>query len=103
MLDILGYIFGLGLIVCLILVILKMFQNGAATMGIVTIATSVVCCLTVGPVIALIYGWMKARDWNMKNLMIAYTLCFVGAWALTGIRVPYIIEQVQTQMKQQGR
>jgi hypothetical protein len=51
-------------IVLQILVVVKMFQNAGALHGIL----GLICGLY-----ALIWGWMNADKYNIRNLMIAYT------------------------------
>jgi hypothetical protein len=63
-------------VVCFIVVLIQMFQRGAAGLGIVCILLSL--CCGVGSIVAFIYGWVKARQWNIMNLMIAWTV----AWAI---------------------
>ncbi len=67
----------LGCLICLILVIVKMFENGSSTLGIITIAAS--CCCGLGNLVALIVGWSNADRWGIRNLMIIYTVFIVLA------------------------
>jgi hypothetical protein len=60
--------------VCFILVLIQMFQRGATGMGIACLALCLCCGL--GGVITFIYGWVKARDWNIVNLMTVWTVAF---------------------------
>jgi hypothetical protein len=66
-------------IICFIVVLIQMFQRGATTMGIVCIVLTLCCGL--GPLIAFVYGWIKAREWNLMNLMIVWTV----AWAIGAV------------------
>lgn len=87
----LGGILGIVAFVCWIMVVVKMFQNDQSTMGIVSIIT--MFCSGIGHLVALIVGWMNAAAWQIKNLMIAYTVCLVLAIVLL---VPgYILVIVQ--------
>jgi len=61
-------IVGLASIVCLILVIVKMIQNGQTGLGIASI-----CC----GLIALVVGWQNATAWNIKTLMTVWTILIV--------------------------
>ena len=68
---------GVGVIislVCFIIVLVKMFQNGKTGLGILCIV--LVCC-GVGELVAFIYGWIKAADWNIRNVMIAFTIGWI--------------------------
>jgi hypothetical protein len=69
--SILGLVGGLLGLVCFILVLVKMFQHGQTVLGIVCI---VLCFCVVGQLIAFINGWMKSAEWNIRNIMIAWTV-----------------------------
>jgi hypothetical protein len=89
---------GLICLVCHIIVIVKMFQKGQTGLGIVTIITT---CCGIGFLISLIYGWVKSADWNIKNVMIAYTV----GWVLSiagGALNPAQFSRIQTQFQQQA-
>src|SRR6478736_3705073 len=64
-------------VICFILVVVKMFQNGAVTAGIVTLVLSL--CCGIGTLIALVVGWMNADRWGIRTLMIVYTIFIVLA------------------------
>jgi hypothetical protein len=72
--TILGTVGGLTCLVCHILVIIKMFQRGQTGLGIACILLTL--CFGIGGLITLIYGWVKASEWNIKNLMVVYTIGF---------------------------
>jgi hypothetical protein len=75
--SILGGLFGIGSLVCFIMVVIKMFQDpDTKTMGIVSLVT--ICC-GIGGLIAFIVGWMNADKLGVKNIMLIWTGCFVGA------------------------
>lgn len=78
----LGSICGLAAFVCFIMVLVKMFQNGQTTMGIISIVTA---CCGIGHIIALVVGWQNADRWMIRNLMMVYTVCFIGAIVLGAI------------------
>ncbi len=69
MLSILAMIAGLGYLICLIMVLIKQFQNGGAVHGIIGIIT---CGLWT-----FIWGWMNAGKLNIKNIMMIWTLLLV--------------------------
>jgi hypothetical protein len=60
--------------VCFIMVLIQMFQRGANGIAIVCLVLCLCCGL--GGVITFIYGWTKARDWNMVRLMTVWTVAF---------------------------
>jgi hypothetical protein len=64
----------LGILVCLIMVIMKMFQNGQTGLG---IATAILSFCGIGFLIAFIYGWVKSGQWNLRNVMLIWTACIV--------------------------
>jgi hypothetical protein len=87
-------------VVCFIMVLVKMFQNGKSGLGIACIVLAL--CCGVGSIVAFIYGWVKSTDWNIRNLMVTWTvgvvLCVAG-----GLISPPDIKEIQRQMQQQGQ
>jgi hypothetical protein len=67
--PILPVVFGLGALVCWIIVLVKIFQNGDTVYGIVGLFCGLV---------AFVYGWSKADDLGVKNVMLAWTGCIIG-------------------------
>ncbi len=66
----------LAQLICLILVLIKMFQDGKIGLGVVSIFCGIV---------AFVYGWMNADKYRIKNVMIIWTAAVVvnvGAFAL---------------------
>jgi hypothetical protein len=74
LLGLLNILVGIGSLVCLILVIIQMFQHQQTGLG---IACILLAFCGIGALIAFVYGWMKANEWNIKNIMLAWTGCFV--------------------------
>lgn len=70
----LSIIVGIGSLVCFIMVIVKMFQNGQTGLG---VACLILILCGIGPLIAFVFGWIKSGEWNIKNLMLAWTACIV--------------------------
>jgi hypothetical protein len=89
---------GLTTLVCFILVVVKMFQNGQTDLGIMSIV--LFFCCGIGLLINFIYGWVKAKQWNTQNIMIAYTVGIVLEFAGTAIHPPDF-SQIQQQIQQQ--
>src|SRR4051812_11188020 len=58
---------GLVSLICLIWVIIAMFKNDKAGLGIVTILTTLFCGF--GPLIAFSFGWAKSGEWKVKGVM----------------------------------
>ncbi|MGI9069151.1 MAG: hypothetical protein ACR2HX_22455 [Pyrinomonadaceae bacterium] len=75
MLGILGMIAGLGSIICFIIVLIKQFQSGGVVHGIIGIIT---CGIWT-----LIWGWMNAGKLNIKNIMMIWTILYIGCIILT--------------------
>ena len=71
---IIGYVLYIPVVICWILVLIKMFQNGQTGLGILSIFCGIV---------AFIYGWVKVNEWNLKTVMIVWTAC----WALSIVLV----------------
>ena len=71
----LASIAGIVNLVCFILVVVQMFQRGQNGLGILCIILGV--CTGVGLLIAFVYGWVKAGEWNLKNVMMFWTVGWV--------------------------
>ena len=52
-----------------------MFQRGQTGLGIICIVLAI-CCL-IGGLVAFVYGWMKATQWGIQNIMLVWTACIV--------------------------
>ena len=61
-------------LICFILALIQMFQRGDTGIGIACIALTLCCGL--GGLITFVYGWFKARQWNIVNLMTLWTIAF---------------------------
>lgn len=72
--QIIGMLVGLGYLVCLIMVLIKQFQNGGAVHGIIGIIT---CGIWT-----FIWGWMNASRLNIKNIMMIWTLLLIVCIAI---------------------
>ena len=59
-------------LVCLVLVIVNMFQSGKTGLGITTIILSLVC--GIGGLIAFVWGWMNMGG----KVMIAWTVLAIA-------------------------
>jgi hypothetical protein len=72
-----GLVLGVSVLVsfvCFVLVLVQMFQRGASGLAIACIVLSLCCGL--GGLVAFVYGWAKARRWDMANLMTVWTVAF---------------------------
>lgn len=75
-----------GALVCYVTVVIQMFMHGDTGVAIASLV--LFCC--GGPLIAFIFGWTKAGEWENGLLMLAWTLCtLIGA----GVRVSLFVAQ----------
>jgi hypothetical protein len=74
---------GIGELICFILVLIKMFQTGEQTMGIICIVLAF--CCGIGGLVAFVYGWINATKWDIKNVMMIWTGLFIAALVLYAI------------------
>jgi hypothetical protein len=66
---------GLGNIVCLVLVLIQMFNKGRPELGVTTIV--LLFCFGIGALVAFTAGWFYATKWNIKTVMLIWTVFFV--------------------------
>lgn len=66
---ILSLLVGLASFACFVIVIIKMFQTEGALQGVLGIVTC--------GIYALIWGWLRASRYNLRNIMIIWTICIV--------------------------
>ena len=72
---ILGFVSGVGSLVCFGLVLVKMFQHGQTGLRVACIVLLFYC--GIGGLVAFIYGWVKAAEWSITNVMTIWTVFFV--------------------------
>ncbi|HEX8203538.1 MAG TPA: hypothetical protein VF590_23890 [Isosphaeraceae bacterium] len=94
-LSLLSLVVSLGLLVCFILVVVQAFQHGNTGAGVGLILSLFLCGL--GILVGLIYGWVKADQWRIRNLMLTYTGLFVANIALTAATLPATLRAMQQQ------
>jgi hypothetical protein len=99
MLIYVGPVFGLVGLVCYIIVVVKMFQNNKTTPGIISLVGLLACGL--GYLYALVYGWTKAKDWNITPLMIVWTLAFLVGIGINMMTFREAMNQMRVQAQQQ--
>ncbi len=73
---ILSVIVGLASLVCWIMVLIKMFSAEGALKGIL----GIICGLY-----AFIWGWMNSSRFNLKSVMIVWSICIVVSIILNAI------------------
>jgi hypothetical protein len=99
----LSVILSLVSFVCYVLVVIQMFQRGKTGPGLVSTLGLLACGL--GALFAFIYGWIKASEWNIKNVMLTWTVCLVASIGLNVATLPAAIREAQQQailQQQQG-
>jgi len=72
----------IGMLPCFILVLLRMFKRGRRGLGITWL---VLLCCGWGELIAFVYGWINAKAWNIRKIMLAWTVCWavsIVAWLM---------------------
>ena len=72
LLQLIGAVCGIGSLICFILVLVQMFKREQTGLG---IACIVLLLCAIGGLIAFIYGWIKAKEWDIQNVMLAWTIC----------------------------
>lgn len=78
---------GIASLVFFIMVVVQMFKRDQSTLGIVCIILTL--CTGVGPLIAFIFGWMKATEWDIKKTMTYWTVAFVGQIVLVVLAIGF--------------
>jgi hypothetical protein len=92
----LAFVSGVGSLVCFVLVLVKMFQHNHTGLGIACILLLFFC--GIGGLIAFIYGWVKAGEWGITNLMTIWTVFFALNF-LSGILNPAPFQQLRLWMR----
>jgi hypothetical protein len=100
MLIYVGPMFGLVGLVCYILVVVKMFQNDKSTPGIISLVGLLACGL--GYLYAFVYGWTKAKQWNITPVMVVWTLAFLVAIGINIMTFKETMAQIQAQQRVQA-
>lgn len=66
-----------------IIVSVQMIKHDQQGLGITCIILSF--CTGIGTLIAFVYGWIKAAEWDIKKLMMAWTVCFLLMIGAVGV------------------
>jgi hypothetical protein len=69
-------ILGLIMLVCLVMVVVKMFQTGDSTMGIICLVLLIVC--GTGVLLTFVMGWIRAPQYGTRKIMYLWTGCILG-------------------------
>lgn len=70
---------------CYAFVIYQMFNNAESVIGIVCLVG--LCVLGLGVIVAFIYGWIKAREWEIVPVMGMWSACVVAQLVLIVVQV----------------
>ena len=69
-------VLSLGCLICLVIVLIKLFQNEGVLKGIL----GLICGLYT-----FIWGWMNATKLNIKNIMIIWTILLILTIVINGM------------------
>jgi hypothetical protein len=78
-------VLGLVSLLCFFYVIYQMFTNAETIIGVVCLVG--VCVLGLGALVAFVYGWMKAWEWEIVPVMAIWSGCIVVQLLLAVIQV----------------
>ena len=73
--DGLQYLAGIVSIVCFILVIIAMFKAGQTGLAIACLV--LLLCGAIGFIFAFVVGWMRSSEWQLRRIMIIWTVALV--------------------------
>ncbi len=59
-------------LVCFALVVAQMFKHDQTGLGVACIILAF--CTGVGPLIAFVFGWTKAKEWDLKQIMTIWSV-----------------------------
>ena len=71
-----GMLAGLGNLVCLIIVLTKLFPAEGPLKGVF----GIIC-----GIYTFVWGWMNADQYNIRKIMQIWTVCFIGSIIFQGI------------------
>lgn len=74
MVGMLGYmqwLFGIFGLICLVIVLVKMYQAGETTLAIIFGVLTFFC--GIGGLITFVYGWMKSKELDIFPIMAAWS------------------------------
>ena len=75
MLQGISFAVGLASMLCYFFVIYTMFNNAESVMGVICLIGA--CVLGLGGIVAFVYGWMKAWEWEIVPVMGIWSGCVV--------------------------
>jgi hypothetical protein len=89
----------LGILVCYVMVVVQMFRHGKTGPGLMSTLGLLLCGL--GGLFAFVYGWMKAAEWRMTNVMIAWTVLIVVNIGMSAAVLPAALENARREALRQ--
>lgn len=78
-------VLGIVQLLCYFYVIYQMFNNAESVIGIVCLIG--ICALGLGVLVAFVYGWIKAWEWEIVPVMGMWSGCLAVNLVLAIIRV----------------
>jgi hypothetical protein len=69
------YIGGIAGLICFILLLVRMFQEGESRLG--TVCIVLAFCGGIGSLVAFVVGWVRAREWQVTQIMVVWSLCYI--------------------------
>ena len=72
-------------VLCYFYVIYQMFDKAETVMGILCLVG--VCLLGLGGLVAFVYGWIKAREWEIVPVMSIWSGCLAANLLLAGVNM----------------
>ncbi len=85
MLQGLSFVLGLASLLCYFYVIYTMFNNAESVIGIVCLVGA--CVFGLGGIVAFIYGWVKAWEWEIVPVMGIWSGCIAVQIILAVLQV----------------
>lgn len=82
LMNVISGLCGVVNLVCFIIVIVQMFKQGQTGWGIGCLVGVLFCF--IGVLVAFILGWVKASEWEIQPVMLAWTASWVIG-LLTGV------------------
>ena len=103
MLDIIQIALSVVSLFCFIYTVVKMFQNGQTALGIGCLIGAL--CCGIGGLVAFAFGWIRSGQWNIKGLMLIWTVAIIAGFVLSFVHTPAYLVNIQQQIQkmQQGK
>jgi len=83
---------GIGSLVCLVMVLIPLFKKEGTGLGILGIFCSIY---------TYIWGWINAKQFNLKNIMFAWTACIILSIIGNSLLAKQVADVLQDELKKQ--